>query len=282
MRVPRGSGVGGIRSGSRGAKGEDRQVGAYAPGMDLELGGKAILVTGGSSGIGRSLVAAFRSEGACVVCVDRNPSPDECDEVRSVCGDLTDPATCAAAVAAAVGAFGGVDALVNNAGRNDGVGLEAGPEAFAASLQENLVHYYTMAHCARPHLERSRGCIVNVGSKVAVTGQGQTSGYAAAKGGVLALTREWALELAPKSVRVNAVLPAEVWTPLYESWLASQSDPAAERKRIEASIPLGRRFTTVDEIANTVVFLASPRSSHTTGQILYVDGGYTHLDRRAT
>jgi len=250
--------------------------------MDLQLNGKTVLVTGGSSGIGRALVQAFRAEGARVVCVDRNASPDVCAEVRSVCGDLTDAKTCEQAVAVAIAEFGSLDVLVNNAGRNDGVGLDAGPEAFAASLQANLVHFYTMAHFARPHLERSGGAIVNVGSKVAVTGQGQTSGYAAAKGGVLALTREWALELASKSVRVNAVLPAEVWTPLYESWLATQGDPAAERQRIEASVPLGSRFTTADEIANTVVFLASPRSSHTTGQIVFVDGGYTHLDRRAT
>ncbi len=118
--------------------------------------------------------------------------------------------------------------------------------------------------------------------KVAVTGQGGTSGYAAAKGGLLALTREWALELAPAAVRANVVLPAEVWTPLYEAWLATQGDPVPEKARIERSIPLGRRFTTVQEIAATVVFVASPRSAHTTGQWLFVDGGYSHLDRRAT
>ena len=170
--------------------------------------------------------------------------------------------------------------LVNNAGRNDGVGLDAGPEAFAASLRQNLVHYYTMLHVARAHLERARGAVVNVGSKVAVTGQGGTSAYAAAKAGVLGLTREWALELAPAGVRVNAVVPAEVMTPLYERWLATLPDPDAERRRIERSIPLGRRFTTPEEIADTVAFVASRRASHTTGQVLFVDGGYTHLDRR--
>ncbi|MGK0154802.1 MAG: L-fucose dehydrogenase [Neolewinella sp.] len=250
--------------------------------MNLELDNKVVLVTGGSSGIGRAMVQTFREEGARVVCVDRDVSPDECEDVRSCRGDLNDPETCRRAVAEAEAQFGSVDVLVNNAGRNDGVGLDAGPVAFAKSLQGNLGHYYSMAHFARQHLERSRGSIVNIGSKVACTGQGGTSGYAAAKGGVLALTREWALELAAKSVRVNAVLPAEVWTPLYESWLQAQTDPAAEKQRIERSVPLGARFTTAEEIANTVVFLASQRSSHTTGQILFVDGGYTHLDRRAT
>jgi len=250
--------------------------------MDLGLTDKVAVVTGGSSGIGRAIVAVLRDEGMRLVIVDRDASPDEGEAVRCVRGDLTDVDTCRRAVDDAVAQFGGIDLLVNNAGRNDGVDLDAGPEAFAASLQLNLVQVYTMAHAAKPHLERTRGSIVNIGSKVAVTGQGGTSGYAAAKGGVMALTREWALDLAAQGVRVNAVLPAEVWTPLYESWLSTQQDPAAERARIERSVPLGQRFTTADEIAATVAFLASPRSAHTTGQILFVDGGYTHLDRRAT
>ena len=250
--------------------------------MNLELHDKVVLITGGSSGIGRAMVRTFREEGARVVCADRDASPEECAEVRSCRGDLNDSDTCRRAVEDAVAHFGSLDVLVNNAGRNDGVGLDGGPDAFAKSVHDNLVHYYSMAHFAKPHLERSRGAIVNIGSKVSVTGQGGTSGYAAAKGGVQALTREWALELASKSVRVNAVLPAEVWTPLYESWLEKQADPGAEKRRIERSVPLGARFTTAEEIANTVAFLASPRSAHTTGQILFVDGGYTHLDRRAT
>ncbi|MFT7534603.1 MAG: L-fucose dehydrogenase, partial [Hyphomicrobiaceae bacterium] len=151
--------------------------------MNLELDNKVVLVTGGSSGIGRAMVQTFREEGARVVCVDRDVSPDECEDVRSCRGDLNDPETCRRAVAEAEAQFGSVDVLVNNAGRNDGVGLDAGPVAFAKSLQGNLVHYYSMAHFAQSHLERSRGSIVNIGSKVACTGQGGTSGYAAAKGG---------------------------------------------------------------------------------------------------
>jgi L-fucose dehydrogenase len=246
--------------------------------MNLELDDKVVLVTGGSRGIGRALVQTFRDEGARVLSVDRDASPDESSQVHSCRGDLSDPATCRRAVDQALSKFGSLAVLVNNAGRNDGVGLTAGPAAFLDSLRNNLLHYYTMAHYAQPHLEQARGAIINIGSKVAVTGQGGTSGYAAAKGGVLALTREWALELAPKSVRVNAVLPAEVWTPLYESWLAAQPDAAIQKQRIESSVPLGGRFTTAEEIANTVAFLASARSSHTTGQVVFVDGGYTHLD----
>ena len=248
--------------------------------MDLGLRAKVAVVTGGSSGIGRAIVSALGAEGAWVVVVDRDPSPD--DGLHLVQGDLTDAETCARAAREAVERFGAIDVLVNNAGRNDGVGLDAGADAFVASLQTNLVQVYEMTRACRGALERARGSVVNIGSKVAVTGQGGTSGYAAAKGGVMALTREWALELAGAGIRVNAVLPAEVWTPLYASWLASQPDPDGERARIERAVPLEQRFTTAEEIAATVAFLASPRSSHTTGQLLYVDGGYTHLDRRAT
>ena len=172
--------------------------------------------------------------------------------------------------------------VVNNAGVNDSVGIEAGPEPFLASLNRNLVHYYLVVHYALQALKDSRGAIVNVGSKVADTGQGGTSGYAAAKGGVNGLTREWAVDLAPHGIRSNAVIPAEVWTPLYARWLDTMPDPEGTKGAIESLIPFEGRFTTAEEIADMVVFLASPRSSHTTGQIIYVDGGYAHLDRKAT
>lgn len=248
--------------------------------MELGLEHKVALVTGGSSGIGLAVVRTLLAEGARVSVVDREACPVA--GVPTTRGDLADAETARRAVQEVVERFARLDLLLNNAGRNDGVGLDAGPAAFAASLQQNLVHVYAVVHCAREHLRRGPGAIVNIASKVAFTGQGSTSGYAASKGGVLALTREWALELAPHGVRVNAVVPAEVATPLYDAWLASCPDPAAERARIERSIPLGARFTTADEIAATAVFLLSPRSSHTTGQVVFVDGGYTHLDRRAT
>jgi L-fucose dehydrogenase len=172
--------------------------------------------------------------------------------------------------------------LVNNAGINDNAGLDAGREAFVASLENNLIHYYVMAHHCVPHLKATRGAIVNVSSKTALTGQGNTSGYCASKGGQLSLTREWAAALLADGVRVNAVIPAEVMTPLYATWLASFDQPEEKLAAITRQIPLGQRMTTPQEIASMCVFLLSAQSSHTTGQWVFVDGGYTHLDRALT
>lgn len=259
--------------------------------MDLQLQDKVVLVTGGSKGIGAGIVRSFLAEGAKVANVNRSTTEGKALEAEYAAkgqdcffiqGDLTDVDACRNAVEATLEKFGRIDVLVNNAGVNDGVGLEAGPDAFVESLRKNLVHVYAMAHFALDALKQSRGSIINIGSKVAVTGQGGTSAYAAAKGGINGMTREWAVDLAGDSVRVNAVIPAETWTPLYENWLNTMDDPAGAQASIEKMIPFEQRFTTCEEIADAVVFLASAKSAHTTGQILYVDGGYTHLDRKMT
>jgi len=255
--------------------------------MDLHLAGKVVIVTGGGSGIGAAISLALAGEGALPVIFGRDPlSADFELELRAlqpralfVRVELTDEAACRAAVERTVAECGAIDGLVNNAGVNDKVGLEAGREAFVASLERNLVQCYVMAHLALPQLRASRGAIVNIGSKTSITGQGGTSGYTAAKGGLLALTREWAVALLADGIRVNAVLPAEVMTPMYCDYVASFPDPQGKIDEITRRIPLGRRMTTPQEIADTVVFLLSERASHTTGQWLFVDGGYTHLDR---
>jgi L-fucose dehydrogenase len=184
------------------------------------------------------------------------------------------------AVKTAIQTFGRIDGIVNNAGINDGVGLEKGsPKAFAESVSKNLNHYYELAHFALPHLKSSKGSIVNISSKTALTGQGNTSGYTAAKGAILSLTREWAVELLPYQIRVNAVIPAEVITPMYERWIESFDNPQEKLASVTSKIPLGKRLTTPEEIAAMVIFLLSDKASHITGQQLHVDGGYTHLDR---
>lgn len=259
--------------------------------MDLQLQDKVAIVTGGSKGIGLGIVRTLIDEGVRVANVNRSVEEGQRLEAEYqaegrdcffIQGDLTDMAACQNAVQQTLDRFGKIDIIVNNAGVNDGAGLDAGPEAFIQSLRKNLVHYYAMVHYALDALKASRGCIINIGSKVCETGQGGTSGYAASKGGINGLTREWAVDLAPHGIRVNAVLPAETWTPLYEKCLAAMPDPQAAKNEIEQLIPLGQRFTTIEEMADTTVFLASPRSSHTTGQIVFVDGGYTHFDRKCT
>ena len=249
--------------------------------MDLDLKDRVVLITGGASGIGAAIVRAVVNEGAAAVIADRSAEHEVARaKVYVVAGDLTSAENCRQTVDQTLEHFGRLDALVNNAGVNDRVGLERGnPAEYVASLQRNLLHYYNMAHYALPALKDSRGSVVNIASKTAITGQGDTSGYASAKGAILALTREWAVELAPYGIRSNAVVPAEVMTPLYRSWLETFPDPEEKLGGIVARIPLGKRMTTPDEIASMVTFLISGKASHITGQHLYVDGGYVHLDR---
>lgn len=257
--------------------------------MNLNLNDKIIIVTGGAKGIGLGICKVLASEGAIPVIVGRNEADNEIavkeietegGKALAVVAELTNPEACKNAVNQVVKMCGRIDGLINNAGVNDGVGLESGDyEKFVASIHKNLVHYYLMAQHALPELKKTKGAIVNIGSKTADTGQGNTSAYAASNGGRNALTREWAVELLKYGIRVNSVIVAECYTPLYETWINTLENPAQKLKEITAKIPLENRMTTAEEIANMTVFLLSDKSSHTTGQLIYVDGGYTHLDR---
>lgn len=257
--------------------------------MDLHLTDKVIIVTGGAKGIGAGIVKVLAAEGAIPVVVGRNEEDNLqlIAEIEAVGGrgsqivaELTQPIECERVVRLTMQKWGRIDALVNNAGVNDNVGLESGNyQRFIDSLHKNVVHYYLMAHHALPALKVSKGCIVNISSKVAETGQGGTSAYAASNGARNALTREWAVELLKDGIRVNSVIVAECYTPLYESWIKTLPNPKETLQEIIKKIPLGKRMTTAKEIADTVAFLLSDRSSHTTGQLIHVDGGYTHLDR---
>jgi len=257
--------------------------------MDLQLKDKIILVSGGAKGIGKGIVLALAEESAFPVIIGRNEQDNRLvlDELAAggytagaVKAELSDPVQCEKAVQEILSTYGRIDGLVNNAGVNDGVGLENGDYLrFMESLHKNLVHYYLLAHYALPALKKSKGSIVNISSKTAETGQGGTSAYAAANGGRNALTREWAVELAKYSIRVNAVIVAECYTPLYEKWINGMEDGQKKLQEIVSRIPFENRFTTAEEIARMTVFLLSPVSAHTTGQLIHVDGGYVHLDR---
>jgi L-fucose dehydrogenase len=257
--------------------------------MDLGLTDKIIIVTGGAKGIGEGISRVLAAEGAVPVIVGRNEDDNKVtvESIKSAGGradfvtaELTNPDECKKAVDDVAARYNRIDGLVNNAGVNDGIGLAKGNyEDFMRSLHRNVVHYYLMAHHALPFLIQSKGSIVNISSKTAETGQGNTSAYAAANGGRNALTREWAVELLPHRIRVNAIIVAESWTPLYESWISTFPNRDEKLKSITDKIPLEKRMTTPEELGNMAAFLLSERSSHTTGQLIHVDGGYVHLDR---
>lgn len=258
--------------------------------MDLKLTNKVIIVTGGggkTGSIGEVTVRRIAAEGGIPVIVDKHPRGKELEEELTGQGkdaffiqaDLTDPDACKKVARQTVKKYDRIEGLVNNMGINDGVGLDNSCEEFMDSLKLNLVHFFAVTKATLPHLKKSSGPIVNIASKVAVTGQGGTSGYAASKGGVLALTREWALDLREYNIRVNALVIAESYTPAYKKWLKQFDHPEEEKKKVESKVPLGQRMTKPEEIADSILFLLSERSSHTTGQIINVDGGYVHLDR---
>lgn len=256
--------------------------------MELNLKGKIVIVSGGGSGIGQSIVEAFAEEGAIPIIVDRAVAKSLGVQKRLqslgkesmvIEANLELDIDCKKVINETIARYGKIDCLVNNAGVNDGISLDNSPEEFMQSIRRNLIHYFALTHYSLEFLKKTQGTIVNISSKTAITGQGDTSGYTASKGAQLSLTREWALCLRTFGIRVNAVVPAEVMTPQYDSWIKKFDNPEAKLKEITKRIPLGERMTSPKEIADMVVFLASERASHITGQHIFVDGGYTHLDR---
>lgn len=242
--------------------------------MDLQLKDKYILVSGGSSGIGEAICAALAAEGAFPISVDRNRGT-----YYTIVTDLSLPGMAEYVVQNCLKTFGRIDGLVNNAGTNDGVGLEHGDyERFISSVLSNAAHYELLTRACLGPLTETKGAVVNIISKVAFTGQGGTSGYAAANGMRVGLTEYFAEQLAPAGIRVNGIVVAECNTPQYQRWLHDK--PAAALNKITAVIPLEHRLTSPKEIADTAVFLLSPLQP-ASGQLLFIDGGYVHLDRKA-
>lgn len=258
--------------------------------MDLNLKDKIVVISGAAGirgSIGETMVGMLADEGAVPAIIDRNDRGFAyADDLRKrgidalfVKTDVTDPQQVEGAVRQIVEKYGRIDVVVNNVGVNDGAGLNASYEAFMDSLKLNLVSYFLVVKHCLPKLIESKGNILNIGSKVAYTGQGNTSGYAAAKGGVLALTREWAVDLLKHEIRVNALIISESWTPAYDNWLKTLENGEEKLQAIVNKIPFGKRMTTPEEIGNMALFLISDKSAHTTGQHVFVDGGYVHLDR---
>lgn len=257
--------------------------------MDLEIKNKAVIISGGGKGIGAGISLALANEGAIPIILSRSKITEEFK--RDMDGkdydfheiDLNETDKINPLVSLTANKRGGIYGVVNNAGVNDNKDLESTTwQEFERSMHGNLTHYYELVRSSLPYLKKSKGAILNIASKTALTGQGKTSAYAAAKGAILALTREWAAALLKEEIRVNAIVVAESWTPLYANWIKTFGDKVAQDARLKIitdKIPLGKRMTTTKEIADMATFLLSPLSSHTTGQWIYVDGGYCHLDR---
>tara|TARA_B100000767_G_C19706965_1_gene510966 strand:+ start:436 stop:1227 length:792 start_codon:yes stop_codon:yes gene_type:complete len=258
--------------------------------MDLKLKGKVVVISGAAGikgSIGETILQKLAEEGAIPAVIDRNDRGFAYVEEIQKKGidaifcktDVTNPEEVAASMATIIEKYKRIDVVINNVGVNDGAGLESSYEEFMNSLKLNMVSYFLVVKHALPYLKESKGNILNIGSKVGLTGQGGTSGYAAAKGGVLGLTREWAVDLIKDSIRVNAIIIAESWTPAYDNWIKTLENGAEKLASIVKKIPLENRMTTPDEIADQTLFTISEKSSHTTGQFIAVDGGYVNLDR---
>lgn len=258
--------------------------------MDLQLKGKVILVSGGGAGIGSGIVVSLVKEGAVPIILTRSDKPEFKKELDAMGADyefhlidLNNTDQIKPIVDDVAKRRGGIYGVVNNAGCNDNKAIEETSwQDFEKSLHGNLTHYYELVRAALPYLIKSKGSVLNITSKTALTGQGKTSAYAAAKGAILGLTREWAAAFLQYEIRVNAIVVSECWTPLYAKWIKTFDDPEARKKVITDKIPFQHRFTTIEEIGDNTVFLLSPVSSHTTGQWVFVDGGYVHLDRALT
>ena len=249
-----------------------------------KLADKVILITGASKGIGLGCVLSCLKHGARVALLARNPtaaaaelaegySPDG-DRILAVCADVRDPAAIEAAVNRTTDHFGRLDGLINNAGWHPPAETieQTSTEDFEALLRLNLTSTFVGCKFVVPHLRKARGAIVNMSSEVALIGQGHAVSYVTSKAGQIGLTRALALDLAPAGVRVNAVCPAGVLTPLMEEWAAGGADANAALAEVDSWHPLGR-MATVEEIGEVCAFLLSNEASFITGQAICPDGG---------
>ncbi len=245
---------------------------------------KVVAITGGAQGIGRGCVQVFHAEGANVAIIDRDYSSaahfaDALNALRprsalAIQCDVAVPEQVREAIGNTVQYFGQLDCLINNAGMHPpDTSLESMPvEEAQRVFAINFFSTYVASQAALPHLRRTRGSIINMSSMTAVLGQKNSTAYAATKGAQLSFTKALALEAAADGIRVNAVLPSNVDTPLMRAWANTLSDPQSALERIAQLQPLGR-MASAKEIGRVCLFLASDDASFVTGQGIEADGG---------
>ncbi|MCX5064844.1 SDR family oxidoreductase [Micromonospora lupini] len=245
--------------------------------MSAEFAGLAALVTGGSSGIGRATAVELHERGARVAVLDLDPSGLP-EGVAGFAADVSSRPSVQEAVTAAADALGGIDVVVNNAGIGaTGTVADQTDDEWHRVLDVNVVGMARVVSAALPWLRRSaHASVVNISSIAALNGLPGRALYSASKGAVLSLTLAMATDHVREGIRFNCVCPGTADTPWVGRLLAQADDPAAERVALQARQPIGR-LVTPKEVANAIVYLASPLSASTTGTVLDVDGGVTHL-----
>jgi NAD(P)-dependent dehydrogenase (short-subunit alcohol dehydrogenase family) len=244
----------------------------------MRLAARHALITGGASGIGLATARLFLREGARVALLDRNA--EALARIAAELGvpgipvDVADPEAAAAAVDAAAQALGGLDAVVNAAGISRVASpADTTPALWREVMAVNLDGPFHVCRAGLPHLRRAGGgSIVNIASAAGLVPRPNYAAYGASKGGVLMLTRCLALDLAPDNIRVNAVCPGAIRTPMVEETLAAQPDPGTAERAFLARYAMGR-FGTAEEVAQAVLYLSSQEASYVTGSALGVDGG---------
>jgi NAD(P)-dependent dehydrogenase (short-subunit alcohol dehydrogenase family) len=244
------------------------------------LEGKIIFLTGGGDGIGRECALEYARDGATVVIADindtaaRRTAAELATEGLPLRCDVSDAASVEAAIAATLAIFQRIDCVHNNAG----IASPSAPldkttrEEWDRLLAVNLTSVYLTTRSALPALQSQRGVILNTASIAGVIGQSNHAAYVATKGAVIALTKSMALDYAPMGIRVNAICPAGVWTPLLKSWVSEQPDPAAMEEYLKRIHPLGY-CPQGDVVASAAAFLLSDQARFITGCILPVSGG---------
>lgn len=245
---------------------------------------RTAIVTGGAKGIGRACSEVLASAGMRVIILDKDEAA-----AAQVAAEVSANSSCCGRMACNVsnhddvrrtfervaGEYGRLDVLVNNAGDHISKSVEhTSEQEWDYIIDTNLKSVFLCSKFAIPLLRQARGSIVNMSSMVGLVGQTNAGAYAASKGGIIAMTKGMALDLAPDGIRVNCICPGWVQTPLVENWFAQQEDPEESRRRIYALHPLGR-ISSPEEVARAVLFLASDHASFITGVALPVDGAVT-------